>query len=62
MRQCELQEPSFGLDAAIDDFTSLLRLHPDNPSVHYSRGLPYAAWNDDELASADFDRAKQLGY
>ncbi len=48
-------------DAAIDDFAALLRLQPDNPSVHYSRGLAYAAKNDDKRANADFDRAKQLG-
>jgi tetratricopeptide (TPR) repeat protein len=48
------------LQGAIDDFTQLLRVQPNDAETHFTRGLIYWDIDDRQNAIADFQRSAQL--
>ena len=49
-------------DKAIADFTEAIKLDPKDASAYYNRGLAYYGQSNYDKASADFVKARELGY
>lgn len=45
---------------AVDTFTELILMAPDNPDAYKNRGVAYMKLNQYDLAIADFERTKEL--
>ena len=48
------------MDAAIDDYNTVISSSKNNYLAYYRRGLVYQQQGNDELAEKDFDKATSL--
>jgi tetratricopeptide (TPR) repeat protein len=49
-------------DAAIADFSAVVRLAPNFANAYYARGAAYQRKGDETSAQNDFEQARRLGY
>ena len=49
-------------DRAIQDFTEVIRLNPNDAAVYYLRGIAYMLKSEYDRARSDFNKALALGY
>jgi tetratricopeptide (TPR) repeat protein len=59
----ELTDEKIGaLNAAIADYTEVIRLDPNYAEAYYGRGDAYLEKGDTDKADKDFDQANRLGF
>ena len=58
----EETEPDDEHDKAVSDYTTTIRLKPNQARVYHNRGLAWKKKGDEARADADFKKAQELGY